>query len=193
MNNQRLIRRMVRRETHSSRAAASVLVATVLLALCLWLALEAVLMMAGVPALLASPGDTGRWLAGLPSATIPGWLAAAGVGIALLGVLLVVAGMAPGRRPRRALASDRCAVVVDDDVIAAAVSRTVQLSSGVAPGQVTTTVAGRSARVQVRPTSGLALDAGALTAAASSELARYGLATRITPAVRVASSGAVGQ
>ncbi|MFM9276227.1 hypothetical protein [Pseudarthrobacter sp. NKDBFgelt] len=95
--------------------------------------------------------------------------------------------------PRRALASDRCAVVVDNDVIASAVSRAVQLSSGVAPGQVTTTVAGRSARVQVRPTSGLALDAGALTAAASSELARYGLATRITPAVRVASSGAVGQ
>lgn len=193
MNNERLIRRMVRRETHSSRAAVSVLAATVLLAFCLWLALESVLMLAGVPALLASPEQMGRWLAGLPAATIPVWLAAAGVGIALIGVLLVLAGAAAGRRPRRALASDRCAVVVDDDVIASAVSRAVQVSAGVAPGQVTTTVAGRSARVQVRPTSGLALDAAALTAAASSELARYGLVTRITPAVRVASGGAVGQ
>ncbi|MFM9276183.1 hypothetical protein ACKAE7_20120, partial [Pseudarthrobacter sp. NKDBFgelt] len=101
MNNERLIRRMVRRETHSSRAAVSVLAGTVLLALCLWLALEAVLMVAGVPALLASPGETGRWLAGLPAATIPVWLAAAGTGIALLGVLLVLAGAAAGRRPRR--------------------------------------------------------------------------------------------
>jgi len=193
MNRNRTIERIVRRETHSSRAAASVLTATVLLAVLLWLALETALRLAGVPALLMAPGPFVKWLAGVPTASIPAWLAAAGIGITVAGVLLVLSGVTGGRRPRTAVRSSRCAIVVDHEVIASSVSRVARLSAGVAPGQVTTTLTGRSAKVMVRPTSGVTVDADAVEAAVRAELAGYGLTRNLTPSLQVDGAGVVGQ
>lgn len=187
------IRRLVRRETHSSRAVPSALVASVLLAASLWLTLESVLWLLKDQPLLASPARMMQWLAELPGNTVPAGMIAAGFGMALLGLLVLGLAVGRGRRPRRSLESERAAVVVDDDVIAAAVSGKVRLAAGLAPGQATTTVGGRSVRVQVRPTSGQPLSVESVREAVDGELTRYGLDRPMTSGVRVLKEGAVGQ
>lgn len=193
MSQERSIRRLVRRETHSSRAAVSALTAAVLAAGFLWLALETVLALLREDPLLAGPGQLGRWLTGLPANTLPAWLVAAGAGLAVLGIFLLGAALAGGRRSRRSLRSERSAVVVDDEVIAAAVSRRARLAVGLTPGQVTSTVSGRTVRVLVRPTSGVPVDRDAIHAAVDGELLAYQLDRRVAPTVRVMSEGVVGQ
>ncbi|WP_026543070.1 hypothetical protein [Paenarthrobacter nicotinovorans] len=193
MSQDRTVRRMIRRETHSSRAVPSVISACILLVLFLWLAVEAVLWILKDQPLLASPAQMFQWLIGLPSTTLPAGMAAAGAGLGILGLVLLGAGLGRGRKPRRALESQRAAVVVDDDVIAAAVSSTTRLAAGLAPGQVTTTVGGRSVRVQARPTSGVPLDLGAVATVVDDELAAFALDRRVTSSVRVMNQGAVGQ
>lgn len=193
MTQDRSIRRLVRRETHSSRAAASVLTAAVLAAVFLWLALESVLALLGEDPALASPGQLGQWLTGLPANTIPAGLAAAGAGLAILGLILLGAALTGGRRHRRALRSDRSAVVADDEVIAAAVSRRAGHAAGLSPGQVTTTVSGRSVRVRVRPTSGLPVDREAVQAAVDGELRAHQLDRPVSPAVQIMREGALAQ
>ncbi|MCF3140631.1 hypothetical protein LRQ04_15350 [Paenarthrobacter sp. AR 02] len=193
MTQDRTLRRLVRRETHSSRALPSIIVASILLLVFLWLAAESVLWLLNDRPLLASPAHLRQWLVGLPGSTVPAGLTAAGVGVGILGLLLVSVAVGKGRRARRALASDRIATVVDDNVIAAAVSSTSRLAAGLAPGQVTTTVGGRSVRVQVRPTSGVSLDLASIKTALDGELAAYALDRQVTGKVRVANEGAVGQ
>ena len=193
MSGERSIRRLVRRETHSSRAAPSIAAAAVLAAVFLWLALESVLELLGGNALLAGPGQLGRWLAGVPAATLPAGLVAAGAGLAFLGVLVLSTALRGGRRPRRPLHSERSAVVVDDEVIAAAVSARARLAAGLAPGQVTTTVGHRSVHVRVRPTSGLPVDGAAISSAVESELAGYAMDRRLAPRVTISREGVLGQ
>lgn len=193
MNAERTRRRLIRRETHSSRAAASIAAAAVLAAGFLWLAAEAALALLGRNALLAGPAQLGQWLAGIPAATLPAGLMAAGAGMALLGVLLLGTALRAGRLPRHPLGSERSAVVADDDVIAAAVSARARRTAGLAPGQVTTTVGHRSVQVQVRPTSGLPVDAAAIREAVADELAGYAMDRRIAPRVTISREGVLGQ
>ncbi|WP_024818605.1 hypothetical protein [Arthrobacter sp. 31Y] len=193
MKQDRVIRRMIRRDTHSSRSIPSVVVASLLLVTFLWLALESVLWLLKDQPLLASPAQLRQWLLDLPANTIPAGMTAAGVGLGLLGLLIIGIAVGKGRRPRRALASERTATVVDDDVIAAAVSSKARLAAGLAPGQVTTTVGGRSVRVQVRPTSGVPLNLESIKTALDGELAAYALDRPVKRNVRVMNEGAVGQ
>lgn len=193
MNGDRTIRRLTRRETHSSRAAVSAAAAMVLAAVFLWLALEAVLALLGQDAVLVGPEQLGRWLVGIPATTIPAGLTAAGGGLALLGLFLLGTALRIGRRSRRALGSDRSAIVVDDEVIAAAVSARARRAAGLAPGQVTTTVGLRTAQVLIRPTSGVPVDREAVNAAVESELTGYALDRRIVPRITVSKEGVLGQ
>ncbi|WP_159706368.1 hypothetical protein [Arthrobacter sp. 18067] len=193
MKQDRTIRRMIRRETHSSRSVPSMVAASILLVTFLWLALESVLWLLKDQPLLAGPAQLREWLVGLPANTIPAGMTAAGVGVGTLGLLITGLAVGRGRRPRRALASDRSATVVDDDVIAAAISSQARLAADLAPGQVTTTVGGRSVRVQVRPTSGVPLDLASIKTALDGELAAYALDRPVTSNVRILNEGAVGQ
>lgn len=193
MSQDRAIRRLVRRETHASRATESILTAGVLAAVFLWLALETVLALLQESPLLASPERLGRWLAGVPANTLPAGLVAAGAGLAVLGLVLLAAATTPGRRSRHAMQSGRSAVVVDHEVIASAVSRRARLTAGLAPGQVTTTVGQRAVRVQVRPTSGVSVDRNAIGAAVEDELAAYSLDRRIAPTIHIMREGVLGQ
>lgn len=192
-NQGRTVKRLVRRETHSSRASASMIAASVLAIAFLWAAAELILWMLKDRPLLAAPPQIAGWLTNLPATTIPGGLGASGIGLALLRLLLVVAAVSPGRRSRRWLGSDRNAVVVDDQLIAAAVSRQCRLEAGLSAGQVTTTVGARSVRVQVRPTSGVPVSADALKAVVDDELATLGLERRVSSSVRIVNEGVVGQ
>jgi len=186
-------RRLTRRETHSSRAIPSIVTASLLIAVFLWLTLEAVLWLLKDQPLLASPAQLLEWLIGLPVNTTQAGMVAAGAGLGILALVLLGLALGTGRRQRRALGSERAAVVVDHEVIAAAVSRTARRAAGLAPGQVTTTVGGRSVRVQVRPTSGEPLVMEDIQAAVDGELAAYALERPVRSTVQILNEGAVGQ
>lgn len=193
MNQGRITNRIIRRETHSSRAGLSVLTAVLLLVACLWLGTESVLSLLGQPALLASPGHLASLVAAVPEAVLPAGLVAGGTVVALAGAGLLLAAVKGGRRGRRAMLSGRSALVVDDETIAAAISRKVRLAANLAPGQVATTLTRNRALVHVHPTSGMTLDPAVLTAAAAEELASLRLRKTIPAQVRVATEGAVGR
>lgn len=189
MNQTRLTQRIIRRETHSSRAALSVVTAALLLAACLWLGTESTLWLLGQPALLASPGDVARLLVGVPQAG----LVAGGALLAVAGAGLLLAAVKGGRRGRRSMGSDRAALVVDDEAIAAAIARKVRLAANLAPEQVAATVTRRRALVNVRPTSGVTLERNVLAEAAAGEVASLRLHKKLAVEVRVAVEGAVGR
>ena len=193
MSQERSIRRLVRRETHSSRAAVSALTAAVLAAGFLWLALETVLALLREDPLLAGPGQLGRWLTGLPANTLPAWLVAAGAGLAVLGIFLLGAALAGGRRSRRWGRRRRPARRGAVAGQAPPGGRGGPRARGRSPGQVTSTVSGRTVRVLVRPTSGVPVDRDAIHAAVDGELLAYQLDRRVAPTVRVMSEGVVGQ
>lgn len=118
---------------------------------------------------------------------------AGGTVVALAGAGLLLAAVKGGRRGRRAMLSGRSALVVDDETIAAAISRKVRLAANLAPGQVATTVTRNRALVHVHPTSGMTLDPAVLTAAAAEEVASLRLRKTIPAQIRVATKGAVGR
>lgn len=188
----KLIRKMTLRETRSGRAALSVVVAVVLLALVLWLAVEMVLSATGNHALLISPGELASGAAAVPTATIPGALAGIGAGLALLGVGLLAAAVLPGAKARHAVANPRAAVVVDSEVVAAAASKTARTHARLLPEQVSTSVGGSRLDVSIRPTSGRDVDVAAVREAVTRETAGYGLAKPLAVQVSASKQGVVG-
>ncbi|QHK19751.1 hypothetical protein GU243_08435 [Pseudarthrobacter psychrotolerans] len=90
--------RLVRRETHSSRAAASVVTGIALVLILAWAGTEAVLSMARAHPLLVSPPAALGWLTGLPTATLPAGMIAGGGALALAGLVLVLLALLPGTR-----------------------------------------------------------------------------------------------
>ena len=89
--------------------------------------------------------------------------------------------------------AERAAVVVDDQVIAAAVSRQVQLTAKLAPEQVATTISRARALVAIRPTSGAPLDREAVTRAAAEEIDSCRLGRKLNTDIRIATEGALGR
>jgi hypothetical protein len=186
------ISRISRRETHSSRAASSTLTAALLAALLAWLGTEAVLSAAGRPALLVPAADMLPWLAAVAVKTLPGVLIGAGAVLAVLGLLFLALGFRPGRTRQHVLPDNRAAIVVDDEVFAAAVSRATHQNARVVPGQVSTTVGWRRIDVAIRPTSGIPVDTESVRAAVREEIAGYGLSYVPTVTITIRSEGAVG-
>ncbi|QIS40887.1 hypothetical protein GW571_01310 [Clavibacter capsici] len=184
-------RRLVRRETHSSRSGIAVTLAVILILVLAWLGTEAVLQAVGAAPLLVAPSDAVT--AALDAVSAPaGWLVAAGVVAALVGLVLVVVGLKPGRRGRRGASSARTAAVVDDRVIARSLARTASYAGGVSPEQVDVSVAHRTALVRLTPTSGRTTDVHAVEEAVRAELAGYDYAPALTAKVTLAQEGKVG-
>ena len=189
---QRLVRKLNRRETRSSRAALSIVVATVLLAAVLWLAVELVLSATGNAALLMSPVELADRTAVVATATIPGALIGAGAALCLLGIALLAAAFLPGTKSRHVIKSERSAVVVDCEVLAAAVSRTARTAARLAPEQVTSSVGRNKVDVVLHPGSGRTVDTNDVQQAVEREVSGYGLRRPLTVVVTTGSPRAVG-
>ncbi|MBE0009679.1 MULTISPECIES: DUF6286 domain-containing protein [unclassified Arthrobacter] len=185
-------RRLLRRETHSSRAVASVSAAVVLLAGLAWLGTEAVLSVVNQPPLIISPPALLNWAAGLPSTVLPWGLTLAGLGLALVGLMFLLVALTPGTRDLHVVDRDRTAVVVDSEVIAAAVSRRTRQEAGLDPDQVSTRVDRRRITVDVRPTSGSPLDETLIRAAVEDELSGYGIRPEPGARINLRHEGALG-
>jgi hypothetical protein len=184
---------LARRELHSSRAAASIIAAFLLAVLCLYVLLEVLLEAIGQPSWLLDPQDFAAWLHQLPGNVSPLILGASGTLLLLAGLVFFLQGVLPGRLHRHLLPHSRGIVVVDDEVIAAALARRARLAANVTREQVLVTISRSRVEVQLRPTSGRPVSEPAIQAGVQDELLGTGIEPVPLVTVRVSSSGVVGQ
>ncbi|GAA4376534.1 DUF6286 domain-containing protein [Paeniglutamicibacter cryotolerans] len=185
----RTLARIIRREMHSSRSLAAIIVALGLLFLILWFGVETALAGLRLPALWARPSTVLQAAASLTDVQ-PVLLVVGGALIALVGLFLILAAVLPGSLARRRLESDRCAVVVDDSVIATAVAQRVSQLAGIDPRQIRVLVGSRELIVNVVPSSGLQNRQEAIRTAAMQALQPHGLELPVK--VNISKKGVIG-
>lgn len=191
MSTASLYKRIVRRETHSSRAGIAITLAVLLIVALAWIGTEAVLAAVGTAPLLLAPTD----LVGstLDAASAPvGVLTAVAVVVALIGLVLIVVSLAPGRRGRRGAKAERTVAVVDDRVIARSLARTASYAGDVDPSQVSVSVGKRSALIEVTRTSGRQTDVRSIDEAVRDELGAYDFSPALRHKVKLSQKGTVG-
>jgi hypothetical protein len=184
-------RRVVRRELHSPRSFAAILVAVLAIIALAWLGTECVLAAAGRPPLLMTPAQMATGITGLGSVA-SGTLVAAGVALALLGLVLLLVAFTPGRRPRHLIDDERAAIVVNNEVIASAIVREAARAGSVDPDRTVASVGNRTATVRITPTSGTDVDRAAIIRAVDDRLAGFHLSPALSTRVQVDRSGKVG-
>ncbi|WEO77426.1 BON domain-containing protein [Cryobacterium sp. SO2] len=183
-------KRLLRRETHSPRSVVAIGLASVIIAGCLYSGTELVLELLNRPALLAAPTDVVRYVSQVNDIA-PAALLALGIIVAIAGAALVLVAVLPGRRARREVASDRAAVVVDDEVIAASLERRAAVAGNVAPENIDVTVSRHRATVQITPESGTAPDRFTAEKAIADALAYDSLRPALAPTVVINPTGRV--
>lgn len=184
--------RILRRETHSSRAGAASIAAILVIVLCVYALLEAGVRAIGQPPWLTNPSTAAERIIALPDGISPLLLGASGAVIAMVGLFFFLHAVLPGRRARHLLRDPRTAVVVDDEVLASALARRARTAANVTPEQVMVVVSRQMVVVNVRPTSGSRVSEEAVLSAVRAELEE--MSPVPMPAVRVnlASSGVIG-
>jgi hypothetical protein len=184
-------RRITRRELHSPRSTAAIVVAVLLVLALAWVGTEIVIALLGLPALLVAPADMFASAVTLPDAPAAIVVAAGAVAV-VIGLVLIVLAIAPGRRPRHVLETERAATIVDSEVVASALARHASLAADVDPDHTTVSVSRRQAVVDLVPTSGIPVDRSSVSAAVDRELSGYGLRQNVSSRVRVRENGKVG-
>ena len=176
--NEKIYRRVLRRETHRARTTLAIIVAIIALALAVagaWLGVDA-----------SSRTDLRETL----SAWHPALIASiAAIVCAIIALVLLLAGILPGRRHRRALTVGRIGIVLDDVVIANGVADRVAHDCLMARTQIRAFVDRRRVIVTVTPTSGVAVDEAAVLEAARAALADAHIQLR--PTVRISDRGVI--
>jgi hypothetical protein len=191
MSSSPLYRRIVRRETHSSRSGIAITLAIVLIVVLAWIGTESVLAAIGQAPLLVAPADAAGAVLGAAGGPV-GVLTAIGAVVAIIGIVLIVVSLAPGRRGRRGGASRRTVAVVDDRVIARSLARTASYAGDVDPDQVSVSVGKRSAVIEVTRTSGRSTDLRSIDEAVRDELDAYDYTPALRHKVRLSQKGTVG-
>lgn len=184
--------RVLRRETHSSRAAAAGIAAALVVLLCLYALLESAVRAIGQPPWLIDPQTAAERIVALPGGVPPLLLGVTGAVTAAAGLFFFLSAVLPGRRARHLLEDPRIAVVVDDEVIASALARRARVAANVTQEQVMVVLSQRQAVVNVRPTSGVPVSENAIREAVEDELSS--MAPTPMPQVRInlATSGVIG-
>jgi hypothetical protein len=186
-------RRVLRRETHSSRSGVAVALAVLLILVLAWIGTESVLAAVGTAPLLVAPADAASAVLGAAGAPV-GTLTAIGVVVAIVGLVLIVVSLAPGRRGRRAAGADRTAAVVDDRVIARSLARTASFAGDVHPDRVSVSVGKKVALVEVDPVSGRTADLRSIEEAVRDEISGYDYTPALRPRVKLSGKkGKVGR
>lgn len=186
-------RRLQSHELHSARSTAAIIAAVLVTVVCLYFMFEAALKSLGQEAWIRSPDQWGQWLVGLPDSANPLVLAAGSLVVLALGLFFLLHGILPGRRARHAIPNDRAIVVVDDGVLASTLARRARTEAGVTPEQVVVIVSRNHVDVQLRPTSGIGIDAAMVHSAIEDELRDNRIEPTPDVRVHVAETGVVGQ
>lgn len=180
-----VLRRVVRRETHSPRTVAMIVAVVLVILALVYVGVEIVLNLLGQPALLLGPAASLAWVAGLPTEVPVGASIAIGAVIAVLGLILVILAISPGRLSKQQLMLGDSAVVADNGVIASALAQRVSDDSGLPRDQVRVGVGHRVVDVTVSPAVGVPLDEARVRSVVDSELETYRLAARKRTSVRI--------
>lgn len=175
-----VLRTVVRRETHSPRTVAMLVVVVLLLLALAYVAVEIILNLSGAQPLLVAPGEALAAVVAAPTALMPAAFIVGGVVLALLGLLVLILALKPGRLSRHEMQWGERAVVVDNGVIASALAQHLSNESGIARDDIVVGVAHRSVDVTVRPPVGIPVDEAQLRRIVDEETAAY----KLTPAVR---------
>lgn len=184
--------RILKRETHSSRAVVSVIAAALVMAVCGYALLETAVRAIGQPPWLVDPQTAAENVVALPAGIGPLLLSVIGAVIAMAGLFFFLNAVLPGRRARHLLPDRRAAVVVDDEVIAAALARRARLAANVTQDQVMVVVSRNLVMVNVRPTSGVPLRPDAVLEAVRHELQEMGPWPMPEVRIQVSTAGVVG-
>ena len=180
-----VLRRVVRRETHSPRSVAFAVVVLLGIILALYVAVELILALAAQPALFVRPMAALQWLAGLPSSVPVAAGVAGGLVVAALGLWLVVLAVSPGRLSKHEMDAGGRVAVVDNGVVASALAQRVSDETGIARDRVTVGVAHRSVDVTVRPGAGIPIEKAQVNSLAEAEIASLKLARPVRTRVRI--------
>ena len=183
--------RITRRETHSPRSLLAIVLAVILIVVFAWVGTEVVLALLALPALLVAPKDMFTSVLGLVDAPA-GIVVAAGIVAAVLGIILIIVALAPGRRARHVLETDRAAIVVDNEVIASALARHAAYAGNVDPDNTSVSVSHRRATVYLTPASGTPVNRDEVSEAVTRQLDSYGLTPGVRATVRIAEKAQVG-
>lgn len=183
---------ILKRETRSSRAVASVIAAVLVIAFCGYALLETAVRAIGQPPWLIDPETAAERIVALPDNIPPLLLTVTGAVMAMAGLFFLLNAVLPGRRARHLLRDRRAAVVIDDEVIASALARRARLAANVTQQQVMVIVSRRQVLVNVRPTSGVPLNAGTVLAAVRQELEEMSPSPMPDVKINVATSGVIG-
>ncbi|MEV7756729.1 DNA/RNA endonuclease G [Microbacterium sp. NPDC089180] len=175
-----VLRTVVRRETHSPRTVAMLVVVVLLLLVLAYAAVEIILALTGVQPLLVSPGEALNAVVAAPTALMPVAFIVGGVVLAILGLIVLVIALKPGRLSRHEMEWGQRAVVVDNGVVASALAQHLSNESGIARDDIVVGVAHRAVDVTVRPPVGIPVDEAQLRRIVDAEVAAY----KLTPAVR---------
>lgn len=175
-----VLKRVVRRETHSPRTVATVIVLIVSALAAILVGVEIVLALLGVAPLGVAPAGALAWLRDLPRQP-QGFVIAGALLVTVTGLILVWLSLSPGRKPKHELRSSPYAVIVDNGVIASSVAESLRRELDLPQGAVVVGVGHRSADITVRPEPGHVVDKRHVRAIAESELAGY----QLTPGVKV--------
>lgn len=182
MSNGSVERRIRRRSVHRSRSTAVSVSLVVLALVAAWIGTESVLQAVGAAPLLADP-QTVVDTALRPDAafvTIAEVIAAL---LVVLGIVLVVLALKPGRQHRSAVDHERGAVVIDTRILASTAANAAGLAAGVPEDNTSATARGRSTEVRVVPVTGVPVDEQRVREAVQQRLA--GLDDRFGKRVRV--------
>jgi hypothetical protein len=183
---------ILKRETHSSRAAASIIAAVVVIAFCGYALLETAVRAVGQPPWLVDPQTAAEQLVALPDGVPPLLLGVLGAVLVMAGLFFFLNAVLPGRLARHLLRDRRAAVVVDDEVIASALARRARVAANLSQEQVMVTVSRRQVQVNVRPTSGVPLSPEAVRAAVLDELRDMSPSPMPDVRVSVSQAGVIG-
>lgn len=184
-------RRILRREMHSPRSVLAIAVAVAVILICLYFGAEIILMMLNRRALLASPQTMLSTLSTLGSAPTAVPLTI-GVLLMLIGILLLIGALTPGRRARHQLPSNRAAVVVDNEVIASALARRAAHVGNANPDNTVVSVSAHHATVHLTPTSGTPVQSEAVKDAVQEQLLELELYPPVRASIVIAAAGKVG-
>lgn len=183
---------ILKRETRSSRAVASIIAAVLVIAMCVYALLETAVRAIGQPPWLVDPETAAEQVAALPNGVPPLLLGVMGAVLVMAGLFFFLTAVLPGRRARHLLRDRRAAVVVDDEVIASALARRARVAANLSQDQVMVTVSRQQVEVNVRPTSGVPLSPDAVRAAVRDELRDMGPSPLPEVRVSVAAAGVIG-
>lgn len=188
MSNNSVERRIRRRSIHSSRSTAVSIALVVLVLVAAWIGTESVLRAVGSAPLLADP-QTAVNTALRPDSAFLTIAEVIAVVLVVLGVILVVLALKPGRQHRSVVPHDRGAVVIDTRIIAATAANAASTAAGVPEDNTTASSRGATTEVRIVPVSGVAVNESAVKSAVEERLGRLDERFGRRVKVRIAEQG----